>query len=143
MTDTTKKPITLDQVHDDIKLAYYGAPDELTDAIVPLRKLLVWKHSINAQLTAQREGEAVAEVIESGLDDENNTLMFNRDKVDALPVGTKLYTVSHRPRAAVTVTDEMVKSFEDMYKKVDTYPGFVGLRKSAVRVALEAILKGK
>ena len=46
--------MTLEQVSEDVKDVYYSAPDQLTDAIVPLRQLLAWKKVIDA---ARRENK--------------------------------------------------------------------------------------
>jgi hypothetical protein len=93
----TAEPMTLARVSEDVKDVYYSAPDQLTEAIVPLRKLLVWKQVIDAELAKQREAEPSATV--TGLLGMSNVTL---DKW--LPVGTKLYTHPQQ-RNAVEVSD--------------------------------------
>jgi hypothetical protein len=95
----TAEPMTLAQVSEDVKDVYYSAPDQLTEAIVPLRKLLAWKQVVDAELPKQRETQVAcdsARVTEpDGCPTEKSVL--------------KRFWRDHQQRNAVEVSEEVVE----------------------------------
>jgi len=55
--------MTLEQVRDDIKDVYYSVPDYRFDALIPVKKLLTWKHAIDDHLT-RAPGQVTDEDVE-------------------------------------------------------------------------------
>jgi hypothetical protein len=137
MSDTTKKAMTLPPA--PIPVCTYKAPDGVTDwPAYSFEQLQQYGYdAIDAHLSAQRKGEAVAEVV-------NLQACFPACAVvPAMPVGTKLYYSPSHPR--VEVTDEMVERVAESLRQNGWASGgdYVEDFLPDVRAALEAALLEK
>jgi hypothetical protein len=140
----TAEPMTLAQVREDIKDVYYSAPDQLTEAIVPLRKLNEWMHAIDAEIAKQHEAVPVAFV---PVHPKNGPLWANTTAIpnsENVPQHYPLMPLYDHPqqRNAAEVTQDIVDMTVDTYKRhlVNTaMPVSMYAMKCAIETALSAV----
>ena len=130
MTDRELFEITLDALEEINKLSVgenaICLPAEIDTAMDALRERL-----------AQPEQEPVAWICEGSASDEKHAIDYWQEDIDAIPIGTQLYTTPPQ-RPWVGLTDEEIKSLPSWWPSYEDAPALIQLVKD-----VEAKLKEK